>query len=545
MSNYLKRFFAFSVATLLLLAGCSSQNSTSTTEENMPQELERLVNKEEFIVATHIHDEVFDPCMGWGRHADPVFQSKLYKVSGTELVGDLATEYKISDDSLVWTFKIRDDVLFHDGVKLTAKDVAFTFNNTKAIGGPADLTAMDEAVAVDDTTVEFRMNKPYSAFLHTTATLGIVPEHAYGDSASYHKNPIGSGPMKFVQYEDGEQLIMERNDDYYGKKANFKRIVVVNMDEDAAFAAAKAGQVDLALVNAAFAQQSIDNFKLITLDTYDYRVISMPGQKDTGQLTDKGHPMGNNVTSDVAIRKALSLGISRDMIVDNAMSGFGEKTFDVVSKFPWGIGEEVKNVKDSDIEGAKKILEEAGWVLNSEGVREKDGIKAEFTLMYGPAALDRQAIAISFAEQAKALGIVVNAVELDWSEIEIKNKQNPLVLGGGQYSPMILSRLYDSSYANVTGYNNTSLLMNSKTDEYIEKAITATSNEEANEYWKKVQWDGEQGASVLGDTVYIPICYLKRPYFLREGLSIGTNTILPHDHGSAILMDIVNWDYVG
>ena len=64
MSNYLKRFFAFSVATLLLLAGCSSQNSTSTTEENMPQELERLVNKEEFIVATHIHDEVFDPCMG-------------------------------------------------------------------------------------------------------------------------------------------------------------------------------------------------------------------------------------------------------------------------------------------------------------------------------------------------------------------------------------------------------------------------------------------------------------------------------------------------
>ena len=457
----------------------------------------------------------------------------------------MATEYKISDDSLVWTFKIRDDVLFHDGVKLTAKDVAFTFNNTKAIGGPADLTAMDEAVAVDDTTVEFRMNKPYSAFLHTTATLGIVPEHAYGDSASYHKNPIGSGPMKFVQYEDGEQLIMERNDDYYGKKANFKRIVVVNMDEDAAFAAAKAGQVDLALVNAAFAQQSIDNFKLITLDTYDYRVISMPGQKDTGQLTDKGHPMGNNVTSDVAIRKALSLGISRDMIVDNAMSGFGEKTFDVVSKFPWGIGEEVKNVKDSDIEGAKKILEEAGWVLNSEGVREKDGIKAEFTLMYGPAALDRQAIAISFAEQAKALGIVVNAVELDWSEIEIKNKQNPLVLGGGQYSPMILSRLYDSSYANVTGYNNTSLLMNSKTDEYIEKAITATSNEEANEYWKKVQWDGEQGASVLGDTVYIPICYLKRPYFLREGLSIGTNTILPHDHGSAILMDIVNWDYVG
>ncbi len=549
MRRNVKKWIAFSLSAMLTLTACGTKPESGDTTTKEPAEktettpgIERLVNKEEFVIATEIYDESFDPCAGWGSYAEPLFHSKLMKVVDTTLEKDLATDYKISEDGLTWTFTIRDDVKFHDGEKLTAKDIAFTYNNAKALASSVDLTTMKEAVAVDDTTVEFKMNTPYSAFLYNAASLGIVPEHAYGDSASYSKNPIGSGPLKFVQYDEGEQLIMERNDDYYGKKANFKKFVVAIMNPEAAYAAAQAGTVDLAISNQALAANKLEGFNLKVLDSYDYRVISFPTEKSGGK-TAQGDPKGNDVTSDVAIRRALSLGMKRSNIVDNALAGYGEVTFDLFAKFPWGLGDDTKSLKDGDVEGAKKILDEAGWVVGSDGIREKNGVKAEFELMYGASALERQAIALGFAEEAKALGINVKPVGLDWSEIEKKAKVNPMVLGGGQYNPMNISRLYSSKYANESGWSNVAGYSNPKTDEYMQKAITSLTEEEANGYWKKVLWDGEFGPSAMGDTVYIPVCFIKQMYFVRDGVDVGRDVILPHDHGPAIMSDIVNWDY--
>ena len=551
MRYSLHKFAAVSISALLFLSACTqagapsmsqSQADQSQSQVSSDNSLDRLVNKEEFILATEIYDESFDPCMGWGQYAEPLFQSKLTKVVSTSLENDLATDYTISDDGLIWTFKIRDDVKFHDGEKLTAEDIAFTYNNAKELAGSVDLTNMNEAVAIDDTTVEFRMAAPFSSFLYTTASLGIVPKHAYKDSASYHKNPIGSGPMKYVQYDVGEQLIMERNEDYYGKKANFKKFVVVIMDPDAAYAAAQAGTVDLAISNQALALKSIEGFSLKVFDSYDYRVISFPVNK-SGMSTAEGDPIGNDVTSDIAIRKALSVGINRENIVENALGGYGEASFDTFVKFPWGIAEEIKDIKDGDIETAKKILEDAGWVEGSDGIRVKDGIRASFDLMYGSSALERQAIAFGLADEAKALGIEVKPLGLDFSEIEIKGKSAPVVLGGGQYNPMNIVRLYDSKHAMKTGWSNLAAYSNSKTDEYIQKAITSLTEEEANANWKKVLWDGEYGTGILGEAVYLPVCFIKQPYFVRDGVSLGTDLVLPHDHGPAIMGDIVNWDY--
>jgi uncharacterized membrane protein len=123
--------------------------------------------------------------------------------------------------------------------------VAFTFNKTKEAASFVDLTEMDKAEAVNDKTVVFHMKKPMSIFPYQVATLGIVPEHLYGDGKAYAQQPIGSGPYKFVQWDRGQQLIVERNDDYYGGKAPFKRIVFLFLNNDAAYAAAQAGKVDV------------------------------------------------------------------------------------------------------------------------------------------------------------------------------------------------------------------------------------------------------------------------------------------------------------
>ena len=555
MKNKVFRILGICASFALLLSACSNSSTTSSSavsqadsaasvsEETTASDsdLARLENKEELRIAVKAFTTL-DPCMGWGQYGPSLIQSKLMQINSTSIEKDLATEYSVSDDGLVWTFKIRDDVKFHDGSKLTAADVAFTFNNTKAIAGKVDLANMDEAVAIDDTTVEFRMNKPFSSFLYNTAALAIVPEKSYVDSATYSKNPIGSGPYKFVQYDEGQQVIMERNDDYYADKSNFKKLVLIMMDTSSAFAAVQAGTVDMAKVDEQSAQAQVGGYYLKEFTTYDYRSISMP-YNTPGTTTEEGDPIGNAVTSDVAVRKALSLGISREGMVQNALAGYGEATFDVFSKFDWGLGDLVKDVKDGDVEAAKKILDEAGWVEGSDGIREKDGVKAEFELLYGANAVDRQAIAMSFAEEAKKLGISVKPVGKDYDEIKKLAKSTPMVLGGGHCNPMNVDMIYDGRFAKTTGWSNVIGYSNEKTDKYIEQAFSAKTDEEANEFWQKVSWDGTEGPSVLGETCYIPICYIRHLYFVRDGIDLGKDVILAHDHGAASLQDVIHWDY--
>ena len=115
----------------------------------------------------------FDPAYGWGageHDHETLIQSTLVRTTkDLGIENDLATEYSCSDDGLTWTVKIRDDVKFTDGEPLTASDVAFTFNTCRDESSVNDFTMLKEAVAVDDTTVEFHMNEPYSIWPYTLA----------------------------------------------------------------------------------------------------------------------------------------------------------------------------------------------------------------------------------------------------------------------------------------------------------------------------------------------------------------------------------------
>lgn len=120
----------------------------------------------------------FDPAYGWGagEHVhEPLIQSTLTVTTPDLKIGyDLAEDVQASEDGLTWQVKIRDDVRFTDGEPLTAEDVAFTYNTLKDTSSVNDFTMLKEAVAVDDTTVEFHMNRPYSIWPYTMAITGIV-----------------------------------------------------------------------------------------------------------------------------------------------------------------------------------------------------------------------------------------------------------------------------------------------------------------------------------------------------------------------------------
>lgn len=139
----------------------------------------------------------------------------------------------MSDDKLTWTVTIRDDAKFTDGEKVTAQDVAFTYQTAKESGSEIDLTMIDKITAKDHTTIEFKLNRTYSAFMERLAYLGIVPEHAYDEN--FKDNPIGSGPYEFVQWDKGQQVIAKANENYYGDKPQIKQLTMVFLDTDAAY----------------------------------------------------------------------------------------------------------------------------------------------------------------------------------------------------------------------------------------------------------------------------------------------------------------------
>ena len=173
-----KKVLAMGLAAALCitsLVGCSSNNASSNSSSNSSQESvskrEERKKNNELIVAIGSEPEAgFDATTGGHGSITRVFFSTLFKRDkklGFE--NDLATGYKVSDDKLTWTVTIRDDAKFTDGEKVTAQDVAFTYQTAKESGSEIDLTMIDKITAKDDTTIEFKLNRTYSAFMERLA----------------------------------------------------------------------------------------------------------------------------------------------------------------------------------------------------------------------------------------------------------------------------------------------------------------------------------------------------------------------------------------
>ncbi|MCY7007497.1 ABC transporter substrate-binding protein [Fusobacterium simiae] len=517
----------------------------NSSEVKEADRIERLEKKEEVIVGVgqSMLEKGFDPCKGWGNYGVTLIQSKLLDFDfENNIIKDLAENYEVSEDGKIWIFKIREDVKFSDGQKLTAKDVAFTFNKTKEIGTTFDFKLLEKAEALDDKTVKFTFSAPCSTFIYNAANLGIVAEHAYKDSNSYSLSPIGSGPYKLVSYTQGQQLILDRNEEYYGTKPKFKRLTLVTMTPDTALASIKAGDIDIVNVSEAMAQEKITNYSILATKTMDFRAISMPTIK-SGGVNEKGNPMGNNVTSDIAIRKAINYGVDRQEIIENVLYGYGEVIFDFFDSLPWGIKDEIrKEFKNGDIEKANEILNKAGWEMKDGGIREKDGIKAEFRLLYPASDDTRQSCAEAFAVQCKKIGINVIPEGSDWTEMEKRQSSDACVIGGGQYTPEVVARFYFSEriggpWSNIVRENNPIV------DEHIRAAYLATDEKVAIENWQKALWDGKEGGSVLGDAPYCTICYLEHLYFVRDGLDLGRQKLHTHARDLSLMANIEEWDF--
>ncbi len=498
-----------------------------------------LLAKDNLVVALQGEpQDGFDPVMGWGRYGHPLFFSTLLtRDNDLKIINDLAVSHRVSPDGRLWSVTIRDDVLFSDGQPLTAEDVAFTFNKAAVTGGKVDLSRLDRAVAINPTTVEFRLKRPDSTFINRLITLGIVARHAYGEN--YDRKPVGSGPFVMTFWVEGEQMIAERNARYYGDKPFFKRIVFLYGSEDAMFAAAKAGQVDLVAVPAFLGIQKLTGMRVHAVKSVDHRGLMFPTIPDTGRTTKSGAPIGNTVTADTAIRKAVNRAVDRQALATGVLEGFGRPAWFACDDLAWD--NPGNRMTDNDPQGARRLLAEAGWRDDDhDGVLEKQGLKAQFNLVYPAGDSVRQGLSLAVADMLKAVGIRARVEGKSWDEIKRRTHRDVIVYGWGSHDPLALYHLHHSSLAGLD-YYNPGFYRNRAVDDYLDRAVGATDAQQARRYWQLAQWDGRSGCGPRGDAPWAWLVNLEHVYFVSDHLDVGRSRLEPHGTGWPITANICQW----
>jgi peptide/nickel transport system substrate-binding protein len=489
-------------------------------------------------VGSLITNGSYDPCTGYANDGIGLFHTALLKINTqVQTEPDLATGYTISDDRLVYTFTLRNDVKFSDGSPLTLEDVVFTYLTAKNSGSSVDLTMLDKAEVVDG-KVRFTLNKIFSPFIRTTALLGIVPKKGYGDH--YARNPIGTGPFKVKQLDINQQIIVEPNPYYYGIKSPFKQVTFLAIDEQSALAAAKSGQVDVVMVNPEYAKERVNGMHLETIKTSDNRGFNLPTIPET--LNKAGKIVGSNVTSDPAVRRALNIGISRQEIINNALNGIGTPSWVRFEGLPWA--SEEPGLKDGQVDEAKRILEAAGWIdADGDGVREKNGVRCEFQITGRTDDLQRYNLAVALSQNAKKLGINIIAESMDWTTARNNARQVPTCIGTGDYSFLDVYLAFHSSKAGIDTVDlyNSPMYRNPKVDEYLDAMLAATTEKDAIALAKKAQYDGTTGPNV--DFPYLWLAAIDHTYFVRDGLDLGVQRIHPHGHGLPVLQNLNEWKF--
>jgi len=526
-----------------VLAACSRASQSTQVDR-------AASSKDEIVVdlgwqAYEWFEKGFDPTRGWARTSNtvPLFQSTLLRRNESlELVNDLVQSYSISPDRKVWTVKIRQDARFTDGHPLTAADVAYTFNTAKASGGLINLDILDRAVAISDYEVELRLKQPHIAFIEQLVNVSIIPEHAHGKD--YSRNPIGSGPYRLLQWNEGEQIIIEANPNYYGKPPKIKRIIFLFSRGDAALAAARSGLAQIARVPYTLATQPIAGMELHQIQSTEHAHVGLmfPYLPSTGKKTPQGEPIGNDVTADRAIRQAVNYAIDRQTLVNAIVQGYGSPATGPASGMPWE--EPAADITDADPNRAKQILSQAGWRdTDKDGILDKQGLKAEFTLLYFAEDSIRQGLALAVAQMLKPVGIQVNVEGKGWPEIERRLHSNVVLYLISTSNPKELHFLYHSSSARGE-YENPGYYSNPAVDEALDRGMAAASEAEAIQFWKQVQWDGKTGVTPKGDAASAWLVNLNETYLVSKCLDIGKLTVPSNRYLGPLLSNITDWKWV-
>ncbi|MEE8550000.1 MAG: ABC transporter substrate-binding protein [Gemmatimonadota bacterium] len=401
----------------------------------------------------------------------------------------LAADWELEPGGV--TFHLNRDVRWHDGQPVTADDVKFTFDlaktpETASVLSSVFLQHVESAEVIDSFSIRFDFSHPHARPLD-----GFwwppVPKHLLSEvppaqmiRADFNRHPVGSGPFEFVRWDAGESIAFERNPDFpesLGGPPKLDRLIIRFITEATTLLSETlGGRVDVngsMFAHQAHQVESSANLRVLSYPSREYYYI--------------GWNTRNAVLRDPRVRRALTMAIDRQEIIDALVFGHGQLASSTIA--PWHPAFTDIEPLPHDIARAAALLAEAGWEdRDGDGVRENEsGTPFRFTLMTNHENPVRVDIAQIVQAKLAKIGVAIDVRTLEWQTLISRHRQREFdgvvqswVLDNFRVDPF---PLFHSSQANRPGSYNRSSLQDPRVDDLIEAATRATDDAESRALW--------------------------------------------------------------
>jgi peptide/nickel transport system substrate-binding protein len=458
------RFGVFALFALVALVGCGGGGAP---QSNTPPDT--------LYVALEAEPPELDPNLS-SAYVDRQVMASLYDKlvdidENGEIVPMLAKSYDVSDDGKVYTFHLRDGIKFHDGTEFNAEAAKYNLERYQEEDSvrSTEVEPIESVEAVDEYTVRVTLSEPFAPFLAVlTDRAGIMasPKAIEENNGRISKDPVGTGPFKFVERVRGDHITVEKNPDYWREglpkidKIEYRGID----DENVQYQNLQSGELDI-----------IDSIPLVEFkelqESGDYNVSIEPGLGYQGVFLNVTQPPFDNKQ----LRQAVYRLVDRDAIVKAVLRGVGgEAGNSPFSEQSWAYSEESDSYPERSVEEAKALLEEAG---------EPDGFS--FTLKTDPTPINQQ-IGQVIQNNLKPAGIDVKLEQEEFGTLlddSTNGNFQALFLGwSGRIDPDL--NIYDFTVTN--GDFNDSGYSNPEVDKLLNEARITSDRDRRKELYGQV-----------------------------------------------------------
>ena len=405
-----------SIISVLLLAACSDDSTNTNAPANTSGEIQK---GGELTFALATSPDSLDPHRtGYVvalRVIAQIFDTLVTLDENNEYHPRLATEWSISEDGTDYTFKLRNDVTFHDGTPFNAEAVKYSFDRivdpeTKAANALALVQNYESTEIINDYEVVIHLSAPNAAFLSNISQtlLSIVsPTAAEELGEKFALNPVGTGLFKFESYKENAEIKLVRNDAYnWGPAtsenkgaAHIDRVTFKIVPEEATrVGGVQSGQIDVAETIPPQNIASLEGSNSVVI--YKQDTIGLPFTLFFNQT--------NEPYNDVNVRRALLYGVDVDTIVKTLYLGHYTRSWGPLTPGIYGYDESLENSWEYDVEKANQLLDDAGFTVGTDGIRERDGKRLTLNYVDGaPNREKRNDIAVIIQQQLKKIGVDV------------------------------------------------------------------------------------------------------------------------------------------
>ncbi len=344
----------------------------------------------------------------------------------------LAKSWTISPDGRTYTFQLRDDVTFCSGKKFTSADVVYTFNRLMELGNRAPFGwragRLKEVRATGPYTVEYELSEAYSELLlQLTMWTNVIinKDNVEALGKDYAISGLdGTGPWCFVEWKPRTETILRRNDAYRWGPSMYKNpgpvkfdrmVIKIIPEESSRLAAMMAGTFDY---TSSFPRQFVNQAKASP------NLVVQEAEGAFGLLY-FGFKASRDMVSDPRVREAMSIAINRDEINKGIMLGHAKPAFTYVDPTAQDYAPKTAGIIKQDVERAKRLLDEAGWKMGSDGIREKDGVKLAPKVYF--------TIGNNSVRPAEAIQGYLRKVGIDWRLNPLDSSISPIRMNEQDY----------------------------------------------------------------------------------------------------------------